>query len=455
MIGAGLVILCILGYVLYGANMARKSFRRMLPGELEHWLDDGIIDKTQAEQLRTRYRLDQLAQESQNVLIKTIFGFGSVLIALGVIAFVAAHWESITKMGRLSLVVGAMLIAYGIGFWFWRKRPESPLGHILVILATLIFGANIALVAQIFHLSGEFYNAVFLWAIGATFMGYIAGSSPLLILAILATFVGYMGWAQDYIQAFPVHFLAAPLVFLPFAYLKKARGVHFATWLFWGIGLIAYLVPWEGKGSPMWLVFIAEAMILLFWSYGQLRFIPEEFSSDLRFLGILSQIIFVYILSFHDLVEEIVAQPVPVLNDWRLFIFVVLGIAILFARFAKARQGVTEERISEGVFWAISLIMAAIPWLQGSWAMPVGTLIANLATVILGVMLFWKGLTILDRRYFWMGLILLVLEVVGRFFEYEAGLLWKSAAFIFAGLVLMAGGVLFEKRRGREMRHEA
>lgn len=192
MIEAGLVLLCILGYVLYGANMARKSFRRMLPGELKQWLDEGVIDDAQADQLKARYRLDQLAQESQNVLIKTIFGFGSVLIALGIIAFVAAHWDAIPKMGRLSLVVGAMLIVHGVGFWFWRRRPDSPLGHILVILATLIFGANIALVAQIYHLSGEFYNAVLLWAIGATFMGYIAGSSPLLILAVLATFVGYV-----------------------------------------------------------------------------------------------------------------------------------------------------------------------------------------------------------------------------------------------------------------------
>lgn len=456
MIGVGLVLLFILGVALFGANASRKSFRRVLPGELRQWMNEGIIGEAEASRLREKYRLDQIAQESQNTLIKTIFGFGAVLIALGIIAFVAAHWEAIPKNGRLSLVVGIMLAAHGVGFWLWQRRSDSPLGHMLVILGTLIFGATIALVAQVFHLSGEFYEGVILWTLGATIMGYAAGSSPHLILAVIASFVGYMGWMGDHSQVFPVYFFAAPMVFLPFAYMKRARGVHFTLWLFWGISLIAYLTQWENSDGPFWYLLIIELLVLMFWSYGRwYRFCSEEFANDLRILSILGQGILVYILSFHEVVQDVVAQSLPVLGDWRMFLASALGIIALISWTLMIRQSNKEERVFGLIFLGISFAMMSLPWLRGPWDVVFGTVMTNLLTVIFGGLLFWKGLSMLDRRYFWIGLALLVLEVVGRFFEYEAGLLWKSAAFVFAGLILIAGGVLFEQRRAGRNGHEA
>lgn len=79
----------------------------------------------------------------------------------------------------------------------------------------------------------------------------------------------------------------------------------------------------------------------------------------------------------------------------------------------------------------------------------------NAFVVLFGAYLFWKGLSALDRRYFWMGLALFILIVVSRFFEYDTGLLWKSVAFILAGVGLIYGGMLFEKKRKKVLKDAA
>jgi FtsH-binding integral membrane protein len=113
-----------------------------------------------------------------------------------------------------------------------------------------------------------------------------------------------------------------------------------------------------------------------------------------------------------------------------------------------------REHTSYLIIALSGIILAAIGILRGPGAMPVGTVAANLVVIVLGGYLFWKGLNELDRSYFWIGMGLLIAEVTGRFFEYQTGLLWKSAAFIFAGLALIYGGILFEKKRGR-VNHDA
>jgi hypothetical protein len=40
--------------------------------------------------------------------------------------------------------------------------------------------------------------------------------------------------------------------------------------------------------------------------------------------------------------------------------------------------------------------------------------------------------------------LLLVLLVVSRFFEYESNLMWKAAAFLACGLGIIGGGLKFE-----------
>jgi hypothetical protein len=70
--------------------------------------------------------------------------------------------------------------------------------------------------------------------------------------------------------------------------------------------------------------------------------------------------------------------------------------------------------------------------------------LGNVAALSLAVGLIASSMALLDRRIFWPGVLLLVLLVVSRFFEYESNLMWKAAAFLVCGLGIIGGGLWFE-----------
>ena len=151
-----------------------------------------MISTGQSSAISQRYRLDQMAKESTNRLLFAIYIIGAALIGAGAISFVAAHWEQITPSAKIGLIVACMLTGHIAGFYLWKVSAKSPrLGHALIVLGTLVFGANIGLIAQIFHIKSHFYNGLFAWAIGAIIMAYAVESVPNAVIAIIVSFIGF------------------------------------------------------------------------------------------------------------------------------------------------------------------------------------------------------------------------------------------------------------------------
>lgn len=454
-------VLILVGIVFYFFNQSKKGFCRKLPSEIQLWLAEGIIQEADADKIRKRYRLDELEQESQTMLIKIIFGFGIVLIALGIVAFVTAHWESIPRFGRLGLVVGSMFISHLTGFWLWERKKSPVLGHALIVLGTLIFGASIALIAQIFHLPGDFYDGVLVWVVGALVMGYAVSSLPHFILALIGSCFWYFSWLENNPNKtwlMPLLIIAFVLVFIPYAFKKPSRIVHFLTMILSMNFYLSYLAFANNTlfDSETLLILGVTFMSLFFWGYGNWAIVKrrEGFSGDARMLSVLGLGITGYILSFHRIVLGIVSgKPATFTFEHQLITVIVVAIISItnMGFFELKSKSKPRVALSDKIIMAICLILLAIPFIRGVWAMVMGTVLANLVVLILGIYLFYKGLIKVERREFWLGMLILVALVVGRFFEYETGLLLKSAAFVLAGLLLVIGGLYFEKRRGRKV----
>jgi uncharacterized membrane protein len=115
----------------------------------------------------------------------SVFGIlGAILFGFAAMSFVAANWQEMSKLARLGLLLGAMLAAYGLaGVLFERQLPAF--GHAATLLAVCLFGADIMLISQMYHIDGHAPDAVLLWAVGAFAAGVLIGSNPALILALL------------------------------------------------------------------------------------------------------------------------------------------------------------------------------------------------------------------------------------------------------------------------------
>lgn len=160
--------------------MLERLYRRRLETDLSRWEADGTISADVAGVIRSR--LPPIAGLNVAVVIAIA---GGLLIAASFLTFVAANWSAIIRPLRLAILLGGILGAYGIGAWFNRAKRDY-LADLASGVGAIIFGAAIALVGQMYHLSGDFTAAVLLWATGALIAAGLTNSLGALATALVA-----------------------------------------------------------------------------------------------------------------------------------------------------------------------------------------------------------------------------------------------------------------------------
>ncbi len=156
---------------------------RWLRGEIEAWREDGLIDQSLAATLLERYPLSSAERGWGRLVFSAI---GAILIGLGVILFFAYNWEELPKAAKLFLVASGLLASHGAGLWLARsgKHPRS-LSEGMHVIGTMMFGAGIWLVAQIYHIDEHYPNAVLVWSLGALALAWALPSLTQGLLAVV------------------------------------------------------------------------------------------------------------------------------------------------------------------------------------------------------------------------------------------------------------------------------
>ena len=116
--------------------------RKFLETESPAWVADGLISAAQQQKLLARY-----PPEAQALGLLPILG--SLLVGLSGLSVVAANWQGLPAALRLALLLGSLLGSYGAGAYFLR-RGNPDLGHGLIGLGLILFGASIILTSQLY-----------------------------------------------------------------------------------------------------------------------------------------------------------------------------------------------------------------------------------------------------------------------------------------------------------------
>lgn len=222
---------------------------KWLRGELPRWIAEGLVTPEQAERLLLRHP-DPADGGSWGRLL--FAGAGAVVIGLGVILLFAYNWEAMPKAVKLGIVFLALGGAHGGGLV--RRARTGGTGaavETLHLLGTMLFGAGIWLVAQIYHIEEHYPTGFLVWALGALALAWALDSvAQGLLAAVLLS-----AWSTTEAFGFRAPELwAVPLVLVglgPLAWRRRSRVLAAAVlaatqWL-----LVVNLVALDGPAQAL------------------------------------------------------------------------------------------------------------------------------------------------------------------------------------------------------------
>jgi len=457
-------------------------FRRQLADLLDTWVEQGLIQPAQRDRLREYYQLESLPRTAGSRFTLLLLLLGAALVGLGVISFVAANWAAIPRparaLGSLALMVGLQVAGFRL-----RQQGSPRLGSALLIAGELSLGAAIGLMAQWVQIGGSPAGLFLAWGLGSLAVAYSLVHTPSGVLACLlfalagvtAVWEGGIGSALD-----PLYPWLALGLLLPLAYGCRSRWILALALVNFGLALHRLAERWDSskEGLTLWLLLgLAVVWGLGLWHQRHGHWLSQIWTGEdgqdgeqeqgldliptVEGLALLGLAVLLYVWSFRG-AWDWNPKPVPlfqVVDPWAGLSAAGLLLLAGWGWQAKRSQPISawlKDAVVLLSLVALALLLAIRAAVSGNLTSRVALAfvapwIPTLLLVGLSVLLCWEGLQQGLRGRFWQGLLGLTLVVLTRFFEYETGLLAKSAVLVACGIGVIWMGLKFEQRLNRSL----
>lgn len=136
---------------------------------------------------------EQDKEDTQKKTIRIILTIAAILVGAGIFSFIASNWQEMIKPVKIGVILIAMLTAYSLGWYFKEKMNLIKTGEALILLGSIIYGAGIFLVAQMFNIRANWPDGFILWMLGTIAMAYAVESFLLFYLAIPLGLIAIIG----------------------------------------------------------------------------------------------------------------------------------------------------------------------------------------------------------------------------------------------------------------------
>jgi uncharacterized membrane protein len=426
-----------------------KKHIKWLRDEIALWVNEGIIGPDQGTALKRRYPAPAEDTAWGRIIF---FSIGAILFGLGVILIFAYNWEKMHKFVKLAVIFAALIGAHGAGYWL--KRPQSQFqtaGEGLHLLGTMLFGAGIWLIAQVYHIEEHYPTAFLIWGSGAL---ALAWSLPSIAHGILAAILLVL-WNCFEVFDFKDPHLISPFLILggimPLAWLRRSRVLTAVCLIGFLLTLFASVSTLEGDLTALVIFFNACMLIAASLVVRQRNLFPE-IGPVFSFIGFFIYLGILFILSFfHRGKGTWSIQFDQFLQSLFFFSFALAAIGMwAWAIWPTPKtKGQPLKALSAeyyGVMATLSIMilntLGLIP-LRG-W---LGMAVFNILFLYQCVIMIITGCKTLSLKTTVTGCVLFAVIAFARYTDLFVSLLTRSLVFFIAGAALFSVGIYYSRTK--------
>ncbi|PTX58725.1 putative membrane protein [Kordia periserrulae] len=401
---------------------------------LPELVENNIITEETAQKIIAYYDKPKEVSNSNKLFI--VFGIlGAALVGLGIILIMAHNWDELPKFVKLiaaffPMILGQVALGYSIA-----KNKSMLWKETATVFLYFSVGACIALVSQVYHISGNLESFILAWTVLCTPLLYVTKSKSAIFLhLIFSTYYALITGYGYNVQTTPLLYFVLISACIPrYISSMKEKESAIANALHWLLPASLLLsLPVCYDRSPQIAYLLYMFLFGIYINIGQFPYFKNKslLQNGYLCLGTIGTIILLLLTSFHDAWKYDfrygVVDTVEVISVITLF----LGACFVFyinTKFQKLQQ--------LSMFQLIFLVFGII-FLIGLVDTATATILINILLFAIGIVLIKKGADHIQFSTLNYGMVIITALIICRFYDTEI-------SFAIRGLIFLSIGVGF------------
>lgn len=424
--------------------MSRKAIQ-WLYKELPTLVSKGILSSETADKLRQYYS----ERKGPRVTLIIFSLLGSLLIGSGIILLLAHNWQELSRSTRTILSLLPLILAQLLVGWTILNRQESDSWKEgTATFLFLMIGASAALIEQTYNIS--FYDSSFLllWMLlGLPLVYLMQATIPAMLYIIGIT--SWAGSAKFEMGNAMLFWLLAALIVPHFLLVAKKDSYAIRFNFF---SLIISLCLCVAVGITLSDILTTYWMIIYGSFFATLYLVGilwlGEFKTNrlepFKVVGLLGAFVLSYILTYRYLWKSIYwkfpqfAQAKP---EYLFAAALFLTALVLIVEFARRDKTAV---LSFALLPLVTLVGHSLYSFNPNTIFPV--ILFNLYLLALGINTIATGVKNEHLGTINVGIVILILLIIARFFDSEMSFITRGVAFIIIGIGFLSTNLVLMNR---------